>query len=134
MHSRSRMAVETAFGWLKMRFSCLRNVIDRYGLHVSTSVIVMFFSSNAFGFLSKHTTNTSMIVACMVLHNILIDLNDNPHIEDDFEQHTLFDEASDVVENDNEAGDMERQMGRLRRDKYAQHFYTKARSLKRQSQ
>ena len=69
-----------------------------------------------------------MIVACMVLHNILIELKDNTAKDDAFDPHSLSDGTHDVVDDgdDNEAGDLERTMGRSRRQRYTERMYKQA--------
>lgn len=99
-HSRSRMAVETAFGWLKMRWSCLRNSLDR-----------------------SHAANVRMIISCIVLHNIMIECNDNAFDEDLVVQEDLFDQSHDNVAELGDTRDIDRAIGRARRAQIAEFYF-----------
>lgn len=61
IHGRTRRIVERAFGIWKRRFPCLSK-----------------------GLTTKLLTSTSIVVACAVLHNLSLILNDN--LEDDDEE------------------------------------------------
>jgi hypothetical protein len=66
-----------------------------------------------------------MIIACLVLHNMLIDLKDDTGREDAFDPFAFGDTHTDNMGGDLD-DDGERTMGRQRREILSKQFFRKA--------
>ena len=113
-HARTRVVIERAFGVLKRRFSILQALILNF---YRNNIVIL----KGVVRLPRDFVPT-VIVACMVLHNLAIDFNQPEPDDDEIECPPDGDVDADIAEE--QAGICGRNAGQAKRKKITEQFFS----------